>query len=425
MKMKFKTINYLRVANAFINIINYSLRGFFFILGARYLSIHDLGMLGVIFSYNSIFVFFLGFEYWYFFNRKYAEYIAFAKFNDFKVFFLNQFYFYILVYLIFLPIIFFFFELRFKLGLVLCIGVISFHLIQEISRIWIYLNRQILSSLTTLSLAIWTIPVYILWLNGRLISLQNIVYIYVSSLFFCMLFWMSILIKVINLNPLEILKFREFFRFSIHKKAIKLSFWILLSVLCYRIVELSPRLFADFLRNYELAGAITFYQSFGSLITSFVYHIVSVFFLPKMLRKVDYNEFKTVIKELKFELIKYSFLFFIVSAVSPFVFVKIFNLKQEYVDFWYLSFVFAFAYFVLSLSTYYSYVSYVRNLDEVNYLSNILSFIFVFLTYVIMYLLKINVIIIITIAFFIFSFSQYLFKSLFYRRYESNESSLF
>lgn len=416
MTEKFKNFKWLRFINLAINSFNFLLKGFFFVLGAKYLNIHDLGEIGVIFAYNTILVFFLGFEYWYFFNRMYARYLTLGKSETFKMIFFNQIYFYILMYLLFLPVIFYFYEVKFNLGFVLCIGIVSFHLIQEISRIWVYLNRQILSSLTTLSLAIWTVPIYFLWLRGEKISLYEIINIYTFVLFSCMLLWVLLFGIITKINLLEIFNFKKFFRFYIHKKAIRLSCLMLVSVLCYKAAELSPRLFADFLGNYKLAGAVTFYQSFGLLIVGLVYYIVPVFFLPEILKKVNSDEFRDIIKRFKFELMKFSLLFFIIATISPFIFVRILKLKQEYEEFWYLSFVFGLVYFIINLSTYYSYVSYVRKADKVNYLSNILTFLFVLLVYVISYILKLDDKVAIVIALSIFSVLQYLTKGFLYKR---------
>jgi O-antigen/teichoic acid export membrane protein len=368
---------YVNLMNVFLRLLNIFLKGIFLIIAARYLTVESIGIIGTLFAYITLIVFFLGFEYWYYSNRLIKDQ------NDLKVI-INQFFLYVIIYIIFIPIIYTVFQIKYSLGLEISIIVLSLHLTQETSRILIFINKQLTASiLSIITQSLWTIPIFIIWLLGFVISLNNIFLIYSVFALTGAIVNIIFLTKYFSINIKELKKYIALLDYSLISRGIKLTMLILLSTLSIKASELMGRFILERQDMLVEAGVYTFYQSIVSILYLLLYHGVSSFYLPK-LNKCDLNSEAYIFIKEKYKktfiisLILGTLLILFFGTLLIYFFIKDVSYIENIICFY----IMCVGGFLYTSSTYLGILIYVNRIDSITIKINFIS---VFIAFIALY----------------------------------------
>jgi hypothetical protein len=406
---------FIKVINVAIRLINSFLKGIFIIIAARYLNVEDIGLLSIILGYLTIFMFFVGLEFWYFSNREISERIAINR--DFNQIILNQFFLYLIIYLLLSPILLFWFEVKYSLGIQFLVILVSNHISQELSRIAIHLNRQLLSSFFAFfTQSFWILPILVLWLFKISPSLNTIFNIYMTLSIITILLNLLIFMRIVKLKVNLIFEPKTWIDFKFIKKGLRFSFLFYLSTISYKVSELLGRFMLEKMGHIDKSGVFSFYQNISSIGVLLIYTGIISFYLPSLLNNLSNKEiYNRLMIKFRRDVVLASFLVLILTTVSGFTIFKYFLREDIYIyNFKYFILV-NLSYLFINLSSSVSYIAYCEKKDKVNILSNIISFILsAFIYPIFIFLIKDDIMLSVTLAFTFWALLSLFLKTYFF-----------
>jgi hypothetical protein len=373
----FKHGSVIYLINISLRILNVFLKGIFLIIAARFLSVEEIGIIGTIFGYVTIIVFFIGLEYWYYSNR----FIKKSEQNQMVL--INQFFLYTLVYFMFIPIVYIIFENKYELGIYCVLIVLSLHLSQETSRIFIFINKQLLASvLSIITQALWTIPIFIMWMLNISVDVIRIFTIYSVVASIGAIINVIFLLKFFRIDFRKSTYYLTLLDYNFISKGLKLTILVLISTLSYKIAELVGRFILESEELFIEAGVFTFYQSIINIIYLLLYHGVTSFYLPKLVASKENNISTFSILKKSYKRIYFLGLFIAsISVMIAGTFMIYFLLKDpNYKSNIFYFYLMILGGFILTLSSYWGTLIYINKFDRITISVNLSSLAISFLT---------------------------------------------
>ncbi|MDY8138680.1 oligosaccharide flippase family protein [Aquimarina sp. 2201CG5-10] len=256
---------------------------------SKVLSTSDYGVISLIVTTITFFVFLLGFD---FYNYSHRELIE-NKTNQ-QSFLLNQFWFHTIGYIVFIPIVYLIFLkeiIPFEYLFPFYILLILEHLSQEIFRFFNLFNKQNLANLTLfIRTAFWILIMVFVeyFLLKNEINIEKILYYWIGGSVLSLLFSAGFLI----ISRKKMLQ--NVVWFSIDKKWIKkgisVSFPFFIGTVAYKIIEYSDRYMIDWYLGKESVGIYSFYTNFANIVNIVVNTITITLIVPNLLRAVNSND---------------------------------------------------------------------------------------------------------------------------------------
>jgi O-antigen/teichoic acid export membrane protein len=274
---------------------------FVFFLGKYSLNKTDLGEYGLLVSTIAFLIYFLGFDF-YVFNTR--EILNEKSKTIAKV--VNQFFFHLVTYIVFIPIILFFvFGFNFletKYLYIFILLIISEHLSQELFRLYTSLESSLKANFILFvrsSIWIW----YVFFDYFILKNPINLLKYFTIWTFFS---WISVLIGVFfllsKLGITSLVFNRPDYKWIF--AGLKQSSIFFLSSLCYLIIQLSDRYMISFYFNKELVGVYTTYAQFVNAIDIFTFSGITMIFFPKLIKNYSNKiSFEKIKKEFSLKLL--------------------------------------------------------------------------------------------------------------------------
>jgi len=317
--------NTTRFYNILLRAISIVARFVFVLTLAKYLSIEDYGMYGLIAAIIIYSVVFLGFEFYHFSQRELIE----SGSERYDETLNKQYHFHFISYVLFLPLLSLLFLLDFLPIEILCffyLIVIGEQISQELGRTLIILNYQTYSSLVMLiRTSIW-----VLILVPCLIYSEDFRSIEMVLIFWAVFCYLSIFYGVFSLYKLQGIRFafwKEKLDFTWINRGVFVSFFYLTSTMCIRGFFTLDRYFISVLGDMAMLGVYTFYISLTMTVVNFMNPAVFSFVYPKMLRSIaskDIESFFRNYKELTINTIAASIILFTcVYFITPYIIVFI------------------------------------------------------------------------------------------------------
>lgn len=329
----------------------------------------DLGEYSLFVTTINLLVYLIGFDFYTFSSRELLRREHEDRYNVIK----NQFSFYIISYLIILPIIF----LIYFLGVVetnyfiyLLVVLLTEHLGQELYRLYVNLSKHIFANfLLFLRAGAWCYLLIALWLFG-FDEFKNLESIFSAWLVF------SGLSVVVGFTVL----YKEFFYkkgklekvdFNWLKKGIRVSSNFLISTFAFKVIEFSDRYVIDLYKGKSDVGVYGFFSNIVNFMHVIVFTLVASVYFPQMIERKargDYENLEKVKKSFFKENIIYS-LFCVIGLLGSIRLVLSYLDKESFfnnLDSFYLL---VLAIFFLNLSLLPHYNLYIDKKD--NYLRNI------------------------------------------------------
>ncbi|MCK8523326.1 oligosaccharide flippase family protein [Aquimarina sp. D1M17] len=256
---------------------------------SKTLSTADYGVISLIVTSITFFIFLLGFD---FYNYSHREVIE-NKENQ-HAYLLNQFWFHTIGYVVFIPIVYFIFLneiIPFEFILPFYVLLIFEHLSQEAFRFFNLFNKPNIANITLfMRTALWIlsmVAIEYLWLK-REITIPIILTYWIIGSILSLLFSL-IYVIIFCRNDLKKVAW-----FSIDKKWIKtgisISFPFFIGTIAYKIIEYSDRYMIDWFLGKEQVGIYSFYTNFANIVNIVVNTITITLIVPNLLRAIHSNE---------------------------------------------------------------------------------------------------------------------------------------
>lgn len=377
-------------SNRIVKILNLAIRGssvfskfFLIILITKFGSFDDLGKYSLFSTSILIGTFIIGID---FYNYTHREY---SNSND-SVIFYKQFLSYLLIY--FLIFIFFFLLLPlfdYNLLLYFFIILISEHFSQEVFRVLILLNLQILGNIFYfIRVALW-IYIYcfaIIFFNVN-VTFKSILISWFLFSILNLIISTFLLRKYIYTGKLFIIESKDLISWL--KNGIQISIKFFLNTILFKLLEFQNRYILQYKNSSEFVGYFSFIQNINSIYIT----IVDVMFFSFTYSRIMNSEVKYYpiwVKQAS-KVIIYSGIFFIIFILLGHKYL-IYFIKKPYVLNLRLEFFIIFlGNIFLNLSLVYHFLLYVTKNDQLILKATIFSFIFSFFSsFILIYFLSIT-----------------------------------
>lgn len=278
---------------------------FLLIIGlSKVLTTAEYGVLSLIITTLTFLIFFLGLDFYNFSHREIIEK------DDRKIQFLvNQFWFHLFCYIIYIPIIYLIFSndvIPLKYIIPFYVLLVLEHFGQELFRFFNLFNKPNQANFTLLiRTAVWISIMLIVeyLILKRELTIEHLLYYWVGGSFLAIIY--STIYVVLKSN----FKFGEVNFFSIDrtwiKTGIKVSIPFFFGTIAYKIIEYSDRYMIDWFLDKEQVGIYSFYANFANIVNIVVNTITITLIVPNLLRAVSSKEvtnIKTKINQFSKEL---------------------------------------------------------------------------------------------------------------------------
>lgn len=278
------------------------------IIVIKKLSIEDYGVFGLFQSSVVILTFIIGFDFYTFSSREMLK----KNEKQFNYYFGNQLAFYLIAYVLVIPLTFFIFNLGIidsDYATLFILILISEHLSQELYRVLILLNKTVIATLVLFFRSgFWIAALYLFW-N------QNLLDVKIKSIFILWLFG-AVLSVVIGFRFVKIERLRKI-DFKWIAVGIKVAFPFFVGTILYKIIEFSGRYFLNFYYAEEEVGVYTFFSGIANILFVFVQTIVIIELYPKLIqsKEIDTKAFFTILNEFKKQIKQYTVVGFVLSII--------------------------------------------------------------------------------------------------------------
>ena len=330
-----------------------------------FISTEDFGIYVIIAKTLTIAIILLGFDFYTYSQRDILQGDTHEQGNKIR----DQFVFYFINYLIFLPLFYLLFvfervsiEYIFWFYALLVLD----HLSQEIYRILLVFKRPIVASaLFFIKVGVWILPLFALWMLGydNLKNIKSILMFWTAfellSIFFGLLF--------IKKLPFTI-NFTKEVNWDWVKKGVIICFPFFIGTIASNVIEFADiyMIKAHFGKNGDFQNGIYgFFVNMGNIVQMFVQSAILIVFAPKLIE--SFSEDKTKYNKLHMQMTKQnifaSFLFAIVVFVFIYPLIKFLG-KTEIESHYSLIFILVGAKVLFNISMIYHYHLYVRHYDK-------------------------------------------------------------
>lgn len=320
------------------------------ILLSKYLGNNDLGEYSLFFTTISMSIFFLGMDF-YVFNTR--EIIAVDK-RDQAIYIRDQFIFYLLTYILFLPILYSVFIcgiINFKYIIIFYLVLICEHLSQEFYRLFITLSKQTLAVIILfIRSALWIYIIILMWclhFGWKYISLSFIYYSWFLSALLSIIISGYFLVKEYGFSS-----FKGKINYLWIKKGVVISFPFFIGTIFYKIVEFSNRYIIDIFMDKSSVGIFSFYINIANSLQTLVYTLVIMIYFPKLLKlynNKDEEDLDILIKNFSKEIILYSLIFSSLIIIATYI-ISLYLDEKEISEYFSILLILLGAVFFLNLS---------------------------------------------------------------------------
>lgn len=329
----------------------------------NFLDNNDLANYGFINTLVNIFIILYGLELWYFYNRDTAKRI------NTEELFTNQYNNYLLLYIIFIPFLFFLMK-DFNTSIIILTVLFSIisHFVQEIVRSLIHLGKLTESAVVNITQSIWIV----IFLVVHKVRLENVL----TSMLLGTIF--SLMLGIYFLQQLDLKKVFNVHSFSFGRlktDTINVRLY-LFSSLCMRLALSVPVLIYKY---YDIENSLVVYSYYFALATGmefFVYHFIQAKFIAKLVynntnNKEDYIQNKKVyfIQNIFFIILLLVGSMIFCSAILP----LLINNKLILESIYYGGFIML-SMAIMNFSNYYAIILYTQHNDHSNVTAPPISF---------------------------------------------------
>ncbi len=358
--------NYLfsRLTNLSLKVLSMVAKFLLIIYMGKYFSTQALGEYGLFVATILISMYFLGMDFYTFNSREIIQ-----KEHEGRLLLIrDQFVFHIIVYAIVLPLffsVFLFGIIDYKYITLFYLIIVVEHISQELFRLYVTLNKQVLANvLLLLRTGVWVYALIALWIYG-LKNTQDLFSIYIAwflGAFASILLGVYYLFKIYDK---ESLKIKINWKWINRGFNVSISFFV--GTIAYKVIEFSDRYMIDYYMTKGDVGVYTFFGSIANTMQTLVYTLVIMMYYPKMIelyKDSKLDEFTTMSKKFFIEVLIYSFLIIvgIVLFIHP---VLEYMDKVEFVENIDVLWILLAGILVLNLSFVPHYVLFVKHKDIV------------------------------------------------------------
>lgn len=267
---------------------------FLLVIGlSKTLTTADYGVFSLIITSLTFLIFFLGLDFYNFSHREIIDN------DDTKIqLIVNQFWFHLLAYIVYFPIIY----LIFLIDIIPMEYLIPFYILlilehigQELFRFFNLFNKHNQANLSLfIRTALWIVVMVLveyIYLKKD-ITIINIIYYWIGgsalsivySLFY-LVFKTKISYKSVNFFSID----RKWI-----KKGIKISIPFFLGTIAYKVIEYSDRYMIDWFLDKESVGIYSFYTNFANIINIVVNTVTITLLVPNLLRAVTSGDSESI-----------------------------------------------------------------------------------------------------------------------------------
>lgn len=364
-----------RVANIFFRLLNLFLKFALTFAIAKIITTEELGIYGTILASTTLLVTILGWELWYFFNRE----LTLGYQNNIKktiTILTDQFFGYILLYIFIVPLSYFYLLKNFEIYWMYIIVIsISLHLSQEISRIYIHVNRHLIASATVLFVQSgWILVLLYYFYMSKELDLRSLLEINAQYASVFMLISIFIFMKIMQIK-LKYIKFGIVnINFAKVIRTVLKSTKFLINVIFFLLGILIGRFVLESLDLLELTGVYSYYQNIASVSMVIVSFGLTSIIIPKLLQnKSNITEHNYMLKPFFLKTVYFSFFTFIIMNFIAYMYVFYLLEKDIFCKYFYVFVIINFAYFLINLNSYYASILYVWKKDGEIIKSNLYS----------------------------------------------------
>ncbi len=338
---------------------------FLLVIGlSKTLTTSEYGVLSLIMTTLTFLIFFLGLDFYNFSHREIIE-----KNGEKIQFLINQFWFHLSCYIIYIPIIYFIFSndvVPLEYIIPFYALMILEHMGQELFRLFNLFNKPNHANFTLLiRTAIWigimlTVECLIF---KRELTIMHLLYYWIGGSFLAIIYSL-IYIGIGEFKSQEINFFSVDYKWI--KKGVKVSMPFFFGTIAYKIIEYSDRYMIDWFLDKEQVGIYSFYANFANIVNIIVNTITITLIVPNLLRAVSSNEvmrIKTITQQFSKELYLTTILISICVIVLIFPTLKWLN-KPEFSNELTTYFIILVANVIFNLSLLYHFLLYAYKNDE-------------------------------------------------------------
>lgn len=297
-----------KVVNIFLRGVTLVLKFLLSLLVIKKLSIEDYGVYGLFQSSVIILIFVVGFEFYSFSSREMLNNSS----KKFSYYFKNQLFFYLMVYLIILPlsyVLFLFSGIDFEYINLFYVILISEHLSQEIYRVLIILKKTIPATiLLFIRSGFWIILLYFYWELGFVEPNINTLFVlWLLGTSFSIFFGFRFI-------PFKWVKGVDFYWI---RRGLKIAFPFFIGAVLYKLIEFSARYFLEYYFSTKEVGIFTFFSGIGNILFIFVQTIVFIELGPRLIeiKNESHDKFLKLLREFKKQTIQYSIAGIVLSSI--------------------------------------------------------------------------------------------------------------
>ncbi|WP_159018815.1 lipopolysaccharide biosynthesis protein [Algibacter sp. L3A6] len=363
---------------------------------SKYLEVDVYGEYNLLVTSVTFLLFAIGLDFYSFSAREILAISGEKRFFFIK----HQFLFHFIVYILFIPIIYFFCKefLRTDLFLWFYILVVSEHFSQEFYRIFIFHNKQLISNIllffrTFFWIALISLDVFVL--EEHEFSIDLILKFWIlGSLISCVLA-VFILRKEYSFSIIEIFSIREY-DFKVLKTGLFICMPIFLSTISYKLIEYSDRFLIDIFLNKTQVGVYSLYSNFSNITNIVVNTVVTLMLFPKLVenvKKENYDQFFLIKAKFKKELIYVTFGMSLLLAFLIFPLLDWVG-KDDYSEYVISFFILILGNIFLNLSFLPHYLLYAFSQDVKNIIPTIIAMVINVLLNVVLLLIFKNIIVV-------------------------------
>ena len=347
--------------NFYIRLINLSIRGvsllaklLFIIFSGKFLAVELIGEFNILTSTIVICVYILGFEFYTFNTRE------IINSSNCKHKITNQLIMHILSYVLLFPIFILFFighYISYDYILIFYFILISEHICWELTRIYIALDKQLLSNSILSLKTIWILIVLIDWLilDKTYTSILPIIKYWALNVGATLILGLvlmrkNIVLKNYNLDVPWIIK------------GLKTSGLFFIGALAYKIIQFSDRYLIDYFLGLKQTGIYTFFFSIINGIDILLYTLITMFVIPKIITNANNKKLTKIIREYTRDmLIGISIITILMIIMIPYLLKYINN--DIYLDNLNIFYLLIFSSIIMNISQIPHYVLYAKKQD--------------------------------------------------------------
>lgn len=320
-----------------------------------YLTAKELGIYGLVLGYVYTFIFFIGYEAWFLFNREISK----AKnISEIEALFKDQFSIYLPTYLIYIPLVTY---LTFNLGGIYVFYTIfllvTLHLTQELSKLLMAREYHFSSSCIQLIQSSWVIFLPLGYINNANSLISFLCLFSFLSLFFAL----YLLRRKVGVNLICLLP--EIKGIGFYKDKYAFLTIMVLSAWSGKAIFYLSRMILEKFNYVEEVGVISYFYSIVSVVSYFSFYFVQSVYIPKVMKKEGESR-KNILRKLKISnTILSVFIFSVMIFLGYYYFYFIVD-DNIYLNYFLVYFLYLLSVTILSLSTPNSIILYVNRKDK-------------------------------------------------------------